>query len=342
MNISPIPFFIFGAGQRRKVIYRRGAFLTWPDGKAFFRCEPAREVVDPAKYRVHVEAKDGRQIDVYEDEAGLWIEEDGLSRCLSEGRVHLPTFEGHPYQQQLRILHHEILVNIVKGRPLPNFLVYRKPWYRDAAMVAMVLQHTHNLELIRDWIMSLGDCFDLNNAGNREPDNLGQVLYLLSLASTKHHTLVPAVLEAMRDFMTEGHVCGLTDFSEHPVYQTAWLKFGLKALGLPDYLKIPEVKDSYAGLCWWYGEGLPKSDTRTHGEVAKMYPYLAWAEAHTRKERPPLDLAGLTYPLSWEANASQADYAGMKLIDPSFVQNRLCAPHSWHAAEMFLYLLECV
>jgi hypothetical protein len=46
------------------------------------------------------------------------------------------------------------------------------------------------------------------------------------------------------------------------------------------------------------------------------------------------------YPLSWEAEASQAKYAGMTRIDPKYVERRLCAPHTWHAAEMFLYLLE--
>ena len=44
--------------------------------------------------------------------------------------------------------------------------------------------------------------------------------------------------------------------------------------------------------------------------------------------------------MTWESHASQADYEGMRLVDPSFVDRRLSMPHTWHAAEMFLYLWE--
>ena len=54
----------------------------------------------------------------------------------------------------------------------------------------------------------------------------------------------------------------------------------------------------------------------------------------------PLHLTGQGYPLTWEAHASQADYEGMRRIDATFVGRQLCAPHTWHAAEMFLYLCE--
>jgi hypothetical protein len=46
------------------------------------------------------------------------------------------------------------------------------------------------------------------------------------------------------------------------------------------------------------------------------------------------------YPLTWEIQASQADYSGMKLIDPAYAQQKTAAPHTWHAAEICLYLLE--
>jgi hypothetical protein len=44
--------------------------------------------------------------------------------------------------------------------------------------------------------------------------------------------------------------------------------------------------------------------------------------------------------MTWEARASQANYPGMKLISKEYTDRRICAPHSWHAAEMFLYLLD--
>jgi len=32
----------------------------------------------------------------------------------------------------------------------------------------------------------------------------------------------------------------------------------------------------------------------------------------------------------------------MKVVSPEYVKARTCAPHTWHAAEAFLYLLEQV
>jgi len=46
------------------------------------------------------------------------------------------------------------------------------------------------------------------------------------------------------------------------------------------------------------------------------------------------------YPLTWEIQASQADYRGMAAIDPVFVKQKTSVPHTWHAAEVFLYLLD--
>ena len=62
--------------------------------------------------------------------------------------------------------------------------------------------------------------------------------------------------------------------------------------------------------------------------------------AHFLGAPPPLHLVGRDYPLTWEAHASQADYEGMRRIDAAYVEGQLCAPLTWHAAEMFLYLYE--
>jgi hypothetical protein len=67
------------------------------------------------------------------------------------------------------------------------------------------------------------------------------------------------------------------------------------------------------------------------------YPYLGWAEAHFHRGPPPEGFAEHQYPLTWEANASQARYEGMGIVCREYVDRRLCSPHSWHAAEMFLY-----
>lgn len=45
------------------------------------------------------------------------------------------------------------------------------------------------------------------------------------------------------------------------------------------------------------------------------------------------------YPLTWERRASQARYEGLRAIAPVYAEQRLAAPHTWHAAEAFLLLL---
>ncbi|MEJ7589316.1 MAG: hypothetical protein WKI04_17300 [Ferruginibacter sp.] len=47
-----------------------------------------------------------------------------------------------------------------------------------------------------------------------------------------------------------------------------------------------------------------------------------------------------SYPLSWEAYASDAYYPGMKVIDEKLVSMKLSMPHTWHAGEMFLLLIK--
>jgi hypothetical protein len=46
------------------------------------------------------------------------------------------------------------------------------------------------------------------------------------------------------------------------------------------------------------------------------------------------------YPLTWERNASQANYAGLRVLDPVYAAQKLAAPHTWHAAEVFLHVLK--
>jgi hypothetical protein len=51
-------------------------------------------------------------------------------------------------------------------------------------------------------------------------------------------------------------------------------------------------------------------------------------------------LSSRDYPLTWEAKASQARYAGLAVLDPVLAKEKISPPHSWHAAEAFLLLLE--
>ena len=339
-------------GHRRKLLFRAGTLSDALTGEVLRAWPDAAERIIPDKYRVELNLASGGAVVITEDEDGVWLEQGGRPDCLTAAPVQLPRFEGHPHAALLRILHHELLVNVMPHGPVPNFFVYPKPWYRDAAMVAMCLERTGNVGLLRDWILGLRDPFDHNNGGRSEPDNLGQALYLISLVADASHPLVEAVLGAIGQFAQGWHIMGITDGAEHPVYQTKWLKFGLRSLGQEDPWEIPAVRDSYSSLFWWdfkeahvpgprfgeNGDWQPVSG-RIETGACPHFPYLNWAEAHFYGEPPPLHLLGTDYPLTWEAHASEAQYAGTAPLGPEYVARRLCAPHTWHAAEAFLYLL---
>ena len=306
-------------------------------GKLVKAWEATEEQIVPPAYTVALRTRTGDFVFITEDEEGVWVEEGGRKDALSTSRVSLPTFAGHRQGLVLRVLHQELLVNVVDGRPVPNLFVYPKPWYRDGAMMAMAFEKTNNLHLIKKWVTDLGEPFDKNNGGEAEADNPGQVLYLVSLASDKDHLVVPAARKSLLQFETDGHISGRSDFAPHPVYQTKWAKFGLRSLGLDDPYTVPKVNDGYATLCWWACKDGDNADQPVI--VSDDYPYLTWAGCHYTGGRLG-KLSDRDYPLTWEAKASQAQYDGMNRVAPEYAEQRICVPHTWHAAEVFLYLLE--
>jgi hypothetical protein len=336
-SLPAVEFFLFGMGAREKFVYCGGRLTRALNGELVAAWEVIEEQIVPPAYTVAFRTTGGGFVYITEDEEGVWVEEHGAKKPLSLSRVSLPTFADQRHGLVLRVLHQELLVNVVEGRPVPNFFVYAKPWYRDGAMMAMAFEKTNNLHLIRNWVADLREPFDKNNGGEEEADNLGQVLYLISLASDKDHALVPTVRRALTRFEKDGHILGRSDFAEHPVYQTKWAKFGLRSLGLEDPYTVPHVDDGYATLFWWAYMGDDKTDQSVI--VSNDYPYLTWAGCHCTGQKLG-KLSDRDYPLTWEANASQARYEGMHRVAPVLAQQRICTPHTWHAAEAFLYLLE--
>ena len=254
----------------------------------------------------------------------------------------LPGFAGSPHAPLLRALLREVLVNVDCGLPLPNFYVYRKPWRRDGAMMAMVLEATGNLAQLEGWARSFDDPFDRNNAGCEEPDNLGQTLYVLGLLGLGDHPLVArTVAEARRRLGLDGVLQGTTDSRSHPVYCACWLRLGLEACGLDaSWVPMPDAWDDYGPLFWMRREWVGPKAASTTVEYDARYPYLWWAKAHFHRLPVPSELLAPASPLSWEQRASEARYEAIAPLSPAWASARFSAPHTWHAAEMFLYLSE--
>ncbi|QJW88767.1 hypothetical protein HNV11_04910 [Spirosoma taeanense] len=342
-NHRPLPdlqFFLFGMGNRTKFIYRNGRLLNALTGNIEEQWNVQQEIIVPSEYLVHLVLNDGRIIQIREDETGVWlVQPDRKAKRMDGTRspLTLPRFSSNTYGLILRVLHQEILINVLNNKPLPNLFVYQKPWYRDAALMAMVLRETGNLHLIRDWVLGIRDPFDRNNRGIPEADNPGQVLFLTSLVSDRSHPVVQMALDSVKRFQRENFILGKTDYAEHSGFQTKWLKYGLKSLGLPDPYVIPVRDDSYSSLFWMDYKTEPVPGKRISEQDGTNYPYLIWAEDHFYGEkRAPV--GSLDYPLSWEQQASAAHYPGMTILNPALVKQKIAFPHTWHAAEMFLRL----
>jgi hypothetical protein len=342
-NRSGIPapstanYFLFGMGPRRKMIYENGVLKDLYTGKVVKSWKVINEKIIPPDYEVKITADNNRTVKIFEDEKGIWINEDGKDQLISGGEVNLPDFSGYTYSSILKVLNQEILIDITNGEPLPNLLTYTSPRYRDAAMMCMSLQKTGNIGLVKNWIEGLSEPYDMQS-GVAEPDNLGEALYMISLVSNADDPLVPKILTQANRITIDNSLTGLTDGAEHPVYQTAWMKFGLDSLGLEDDYVLPNVQDTYGKLAWWLPGYVPQNQVGSLESID--YPYLSWAEDHTLGKKPAI-LGNLLYPLSWKSNAGKTEYSMMtEIINKTFKEERSCQPHGWTAAEMFLYLYD--
>lgn len=338
-TLPNITFFFFGMGDRLKMMYKSGSLINAKTGKVLRRWKVKTAIIVPSEYLVHMELESGKAVDIQEDTQGVYIYENGMQLIMGESRMSLPTFSDKKFGPVLRVLHHEVLINVDEGLPVPNFMVYQKPRYRDAAIMTMVLKKTDNLNLIVNWITNLKEPCDKNAEGSPEIDNLGQVLYIISTVSDRKHPLIEKVLEMADSYKNANYIEGKTDYTFHPVYQTKWLKFGLKSLGISDEHKIPLVYDNYSTLVWWDYRTESVGGRQFDETISTKYPYLTWAEDHFSSQK-----RGMTslsdYPLSWESESKDANYEGMNVIDPIYAQTKLCVTHGWHASEMFLMLLD--
>ena len=153
-RMPPVSFYLFGMGDRQKFVYRQGVLRDARTGREIRRWDITQQVIVPPAYTVALETKDGDRVFLVEDQEAVWLEEGAKRIALTRGHVSLPKFAGHRHAAILRVLHQELLINVIEHNPVPNFMVYAKPWYRDAAMMAMGLKQTGNLEVIKSWVLA--------------------------------------------------------------------------------------------------------------------------------------------------------------------------------------------
>lgn len=339
-EIKEEPFFIFGMGLREKYLFvkdeTKGKYklIKYSDKQDILNNLTLKNI-DYENYIVYAEDEQDNKISIYENEEGIYVYNGIENRVLDDStKINIPTFENYNHKKQLRILFNEVMINITKDGPKPNFIAYKNSWYRDSAIIAMVLSKTENIPQIEEWISKIDTIYDMQN-GCKEPDNLGQVLFLMSLIENKNENIINDILEEAENIKTEGgYLNGITDGTYHPIYQTKWLIFGLKSLGLNyENGEIPNVYDDYESLLWFEKEKQSKSI-----EDSDRWPYLFFARLHY--EGTPISFEESDYPISSEYCPSKANFKEMSVINKEFTKSKLIVPHAWSAAEMFLYLID--
>jgi hypothetical protein len=339
MKLPHHSFFLFGMGNRRKLLYKGGGLYDALTGELLRSWSPTHEQIIPQEYAVKWQTRDGKLYSLREDEQGVALRVEGTMTYLTGTPITLPDFKMSSHANILKVLLHEVLINVLDGKPLTNFLAQTSPTYRDGAIISECLRRTGNLDLVREWILGLREPFDYAREGEREPDNLGQALFLISLVSDKGHPLVPKILDQVKAFSHTDYIDGRTDAAEHPVYQTKWLKFGLKSLGLEDPYKLPVSFDPYASVFWMDYKDIPTNGPPFPEKTKEASPYLAWAEAHFHDWDPPMPIPSKAYPLSWEAGGKE-NPLGMGIVSPEFADRKIVSPNARHASEMLLYFLD--
>jgi len=127
MRLPDCRFYLFGMGNRRKLLYKEGMLLDALTGETVRKWNTASETIQPSECAVNIETRKGVRATIREDETGVWMKDDREAIFLTESPLRLPSFEGSNPSSLLRVLHHEILINIVNGKPVPNLFVYPEP-----------------------------------------------------------------------------------------------------------------------------------------------------------------------------------------------------------------------
>lgn len=350
-NAQAPRFFLFGMGNREKYVYKDYKLININNDSIVFTAKNVlNDSIIPSDYCVQIETSEG-QIEIKEDEEGIWINKGGELQFLSGQNCHisLPSFNQFKYGKVLRVLHHELLFNIRDSRIYPNILCYEEPFYRDAFMAILCLEKTGNTVLLLPWLSCIKDIYDMQNH-EPEADNLGELLYMLSFIPKDSNQILKQNLKKeieLRTIYNDKHqyINGHTDGSNNAEYQTQILKFALQKNGYHDHFtSVPqeEVGDYY-DLCWFT---LGRSHSRSLGRWCKdlrfnyedsPFPYLQWARSHYYSNSNAA-FNNQRYPLSWEKRGGSAHFEGMGIISTQAVKERICYPHTWTAAEIFLKL----
>lgn len=339
INIQAPRFFLFGMGNREKYLYKDYKLINIRNDSVVFTAKkPLHDSIMPSEYSVLIETSEG-QIEIKEDEEGIWLNRGGVTH-LPPGRncyLKLPSFDNFKYRKVLRVLHQELLFNILDSRIYPNILVYKALFYRDAFMTALCLEKNGNIHLIRRRLYEEKNVYNMQN-GESEVDNLGEMLYMLSFIPSDSNKILRDALIIEIEKQTSCHgslqyLQGHTDGAENAEYQTQILKYALQKNNLSKgYTNVlNDAVGDYFDLCWFTkGCHHSRKIDRWFKDLRFNYkdppfPYLQWARTHYYNNTNAA-FNCQQYPLSWEKRGG-AHFEGMNIISENAVKEHICYPH---------------
>lgn len=329
-------FLLYGMGNRDKYIYQNGVLRDIATEKVYRRFDVLEQLIIPNLYTVLIKTKDNKFYKIVEDEKAVHIISDNDDDIVpnTEEDISLPRFDDYKYSELLNVLYQEILINIKDGIIYPNVFTYDKPQYKDAAVAAMVLKKTDNIDIIKDWILSIDDIYDTKD---KDVTNLGELLYLLSLVTDKDNDMVKKIIKEADTIKVEdklGKYLTNSKAIDYPDYQTLWLKFGLSQFNLDlayDYKKT----DNHTNAFWYTDENVSKLRVIVFNDND---PSLAYEQRHLLGDKASMTLSNQLYPLSWKKADTRADYAKLTFLGTYFIKNKIEPTNVLSAAELFLLI----
>lgn len=341
-KLNRTDYYYFGLGNRKKYLYITNKIIDIESKKEIIKFKEKNHIVIPNIYTVIIETLDGDYIKIEENEDGLFYIFNGKEKLIDGTKEHIDLFDfaNQKYSNIKKELYGEILFNIKDSKIYPNVIVYNKPWYRDAAMASMVLKYTNNTNLIKDWVNNITEVYDMQNKGIKEPDNLGELLFILSTQKNINKDLVNKIESDAKKLASQNkegyYIHGKTDFGNMYLYQNLWYKLGSKSIGRDNPFELEKIsEDEYARLAWWDDYHVKNKN----GIFSIQYPYLTYATRH-KLNHGKIIMNTELYPLSWEMKASQANYDNYLGIDNFMARDKISPVHTWAASELLLWILD--
>ena len=99
-EMPDIKFYLFGMGNRVKLVYKSGKLLDPFSGNVVREWDLSDELIIPNLYKVEIITGSREYITIYENETGVFIREKGKTSCIkgSDRSLILPSFKNNKYE----------------------------------------------------------------------------------------------------------------------------------------------------------------------------------------------------------------------------------------------------